>query len=100
VGALLFLCGFCFTTYTSSSNASVQLQTPDHLRGRVLGIYFYAWNGPSALASPLLGWLCAVGGTSLAFTFAGGSALVATIAGALAIARPWRRRALTRAEAT
>jgi MFS family permease len=99
VGALLFLCGFCFTTYTSSSNASVQLQTPDHIRGRVLGIYFYAWNGPSALASPLLGWLCAVGGTSLAFTFAGGSALVATAAGALAIARPWRRRALTRAEA-
>jgi MFS family permease len=77
IGALLFLCGTCFTLYTASSNAAVQLETPDYIRGRVIGIYFYAWNAPSALASPLLGWLCAVGGTELGFAFSGICAIAA-----------------------
>ena len=87
VGALLFLCGLCYTTYTSTSNAAVQLETPDHIRGRVLGVYFYAWNGPLPAASPLIGWLCTVGGTELAFAFGGTLALVAAAAGALAVKR-------------
>ena len=84
---LLFLCGVCFTTYTSSSNAAVQLETPDHIRGRVLGIYYYAWNGPLPVASPLIGWLCTVGGTELAFGFGGACALAAALGGALAVRR-------------
>ena len=92
VATLLFVCGICFTTYSSNSNAALQMETPDYIRGRVLGIYFYAWNGPLPLASPLLGWLCAVGGTELAFAFAGLCAVGATVAGALAITRPRRRQ--------
>ncbi len=87
VGALLFVCGLCFTTYTSNSNAVVQLETPDHIRGRVLGIYFYAWNGPAPLLSPLVGWLCVVGGTELAFVIGGLCALGATAMGTVAIKR-------------
>ena len=52
VSALLFICGVCFTTYTANANATVQLETPDHIRGRVIGIYFYAMTGPLPLASP------------------------------------------------
>jgi MFS family permease len=87
VGALLFVCGICFTTYTAASNSSVQLGTPDHLRGRVLGVYFYAWTAPLPLASPLIGWLCTVGGTELAFLFGGLCALTAAGLGAIAIRR-------------
>jgi MFS family permease len=87
VCALLFVCGVCFTTYTASSSAAVQLETPDYIRGRVLGIYYYAWTGPLPLASPLIGWLCDVGGTELAFLFGGVLALVATAGGALAVKR-------------
>jgi sugar phosphate permease len=90
VAPLLFLCGICFTTYAAASNATVQLETPDHIRGRVLGLYLYAWNGPTALASPLLGWLCAVGGTRLAFAFSGTCALAVTGAGAVVLRRPGR----------
>ena len=96
VGALLFVCGICFTTYTSNSNASVQLETPDHIRGRVLGIYFYAWNGPLPLASPLIGWLCVVGGTGLAFAFGGVCALAAAAAAAVAIRRAPARQSSRR----
>src|SRR5207253_6697895 len=81
VGVLLFVCGACFTTYMANSNARIQLETPDHLRGRVLALYFYAWNGPAPLAGPLLGWLCALGGTTLAFGFAGTCAVGAATVG-------------------
>jgi MFS family permease len=87
VSALLFFCGICFTTYTASSSSAIQLETPDHIRGRVLGIYYYAWNGPLPLASPLIGWLCVVGGTELAFVFGGLCALAAAGGGALAVKR-------------
>src|SRR5262249_40566145 len=91
---LLFVGGLCFTTYTASSNASIQLGTPDHLRGRILGIYFYAWTAPLPLASPFIGWLCAAGGTQLALVVGG----IVPAAGAPARARalppapPGRRR--------
>ena len=103
VGVLLFVCGICFTTYTSNSNTAVQLEAPDHIRGRVIGIYFYAWNGPLPLASPLIGWLCTAGGTELAFVFGGLCALAVTAAGAVAIRRAppgaLRRRAVEPAAA-
>jgi MFS family permease len=85
IGSLLFACGMCFTLYTASSNAAIQLGTPDYIRGRVIGIYFYAWNAPSALASPLLGWLCAVGGTELGFAFSGICAIAASGLAAVAL---------------
>jgi MFS family permease len=85
VGLLLFVCGVCFTTYTAASNSTVQLSTPDHIRGRVLGVYFYAWTAPLPLASPLIGWLCSVGGTELAFVFSALCALTAAGFGALAV---------------
>jgi MFS family permease len=80
VAAALFLAGICFTIFTANANAAVQLQSPDHLRGRVLGIYFYAWNGLAPLGALIVGWLCAVGGTQLAFTVLGVTGL-ATVGG-------------------
>jgi sugar phosphate permease len=35
---LLFVCGIFFTSYTANSNSRIQLDTPDHLRGRVLAL--------------------------------------------------------------
>ena len=61
-----------FTSYTANSNASIQLASPDHLRGRVLGLYYYAWNGLAPLGAVIVGWLCDRGGTELAL-FVGGT---------------------------
>ena len=99
VGALLFLCGVCFTTYTAAANSAIQLGTPDHIRGRVLGVYFYAWTAPLPLASPLIGWLCTVGGTELAFVFGGLCALGTAAVAAIAVRRspPGTLRLRTRA---
>lgn len=66
-GALLFVTGFFFTTWTSASNTTLQLSAPDHLRGRVVSLFYYAFNGLAPLGGLLAGWLTAVGGTRLAF---------------------------------
>jgi MFS family permease len=71
VALLLFAAGVCFTTWSSNSNALVQLASPDHLRGRVIGLYFFAFAGTGTIGGILSGWLTAVGGTELAFAVAG-----------------------------
>jgi MFS family permease len=90
VGTLLFVCGLFFTTYTANSNTAIQLDSPDYIRGRVLGLYYYAWNGLAPVGAVLVGWLCDVGGTRLAFLVAGASALAITAAGAAVVKRPRR----------
>jgi MFS family permease len=78
---LLFIAGVCFTLYTANSNAVLQLRAPDHLRGRVIGFYYFAFNGLAPLGGILTGWLAATGGTELAFGVAGTvTALVALTA--------------------
>jgi MFS family permease len=86
--ALLFVCGIFFTSYTSNSNARIQLEAPDHLRGRVLSLYYYAWNGLAPLGGVIVGWLCATGGTELAFGVAGASGLAMAALAAVALRRP------------
>jgi MFS family permease len=91
---LLFVCGVFFTSYTANANSSIQLASPDHLRGRVLGLYYYAWNGLAPLGAVLVGWLCDRGGTELAFGVGGICAIAMTAFGAQAITRQRQRVAL------
>ena len=87
-GVLLFVCGLFFTSYTANSNAAIQLASADHIRGRVLGLYYYAWNGLAPLGALLVGWMCDRGGTELAFGIGGVAGLAMTIAGAAAVKPP------------
>jgi MFS family permease len=70
-GALLCVIGAGFTSWSANSNTTMQLAAPDHLRGRIIGLYFYAFNGSASVAGLMVGWLCARGGTELAFFVAG-----------------------------
>jgi MFS family permease len=70
-GLLLFLAGICFTTWSSNSNSLIQLAAPDYLRGRLIGLYFFAFAGTGTAGGILSGWLTAAGGTELAFGVAG-----------------------------
>jgi MFS family permease len=79
-----------FTSFTATSNTVIQLASPDYIRGRVLGLYYYAWNGLAPLGALLVGWMCDAGGTELAFLVGGASALALTGLGAAAMRRPRR----------
>ena len=85
---LLFACGIFFTSYTANANTRLQLDAPDHLRGRVLSLYYYAWNGLAPLGGLVVGWLSATGGTELAFAVAGTAGLAMAVTGALAVRKP------------
>ncbi|HEV7639804.1 MAG TPA: MFS transporter [Gaiellaceae bacterium] len=89
-GVLLFVCGIAYTSYTANSNTAIQLASPDHIRGRVLGLYYYAWNGLAPLGALIVGWMCDRGGTELAFAVGGTSVVVMTALGALAVKPPKR----------
>jgi MFS family permease len=77
--ALLFVVGVCFTMWTANSQSVLQLSAPDHLRGRVLSLYLFAFAGLAPLGGLLAGWLSDVGGTQLAFLVAGATGVVMTL---------------------
>jgi MFS family permease len=83
----LFAAGLAFTLWTSNANSTLQLATPDRLRGRVMGLYFFAFNGAGPAGGMLAGWLAAVGGTALAFTVAGSAALAVSAVGVALVGR-------------
>ena len=72
---LLVLAGISFTTWSSNANSIVQLSAPDHLRGRIVGLYFFAFAGTGSVGGLVSGWLVHVGGTRLAFLVAGVAAI-------------------------
>jgi MFS family permease len=71
IAFLLLVAGVCFTTWSSNSNSLIQLSSPDHLRGRLIGIYFFAFAGTGTLGGIMAGWLTTAGGTELSFSVAG-----------------------------
>ncbi len=74
-GAILVAIGVSFTLFTANANALVQLAAPDHLRGRLIGIYLFAFLGLAPVGGLFAGWLAEVGGTPLAFAVAGATSL-------------------------
>ena len=85
---LLFLTGVFFTTWTANSQSIIQLTAPDHLRGRVLSIYLFAFGGFAPVGGLLAGWLADVGGTELAFLVAGLACMAMTAYTFVAWPRP------------
>jgi MFS family permease len=87
---LLFATGICFTLWTSNANSILQLRAPDHLRGRVVSLYLWAFAGLAPVGGLFAGWLCAVGGTQLSFAVAGATGLLMAV---LAVRELSQRRA-------
>jgi MFS family permease len=75
--ALLFCIGISFTLFTANANALVQLAAPDHLRGRLISLYLFAFLGLAPVGGLFAGWLTEIGGTTLAFGVAGVVSLAA-----------------------
>ena len=82
---LLVVTGTCFTLWTSNANSILQLQAPDHLRGRVVSLYLWAFAGLAPLGGLFAGWLCDIGGTQLSFAVAGLTGLVTAMFAASAV---------------
>ena len=75
---LLFVTGVCFTLWTSNANSILQLGAPDHLRGRVVSLYLWAFAGLAPDRRPARRLALEVGGTQLSFAVAGVTGLAMT----------------------
>jgi len=89
-----FLAGLANTGYTSQDQTIVQILTPGHVRGRVLGIYFLN-RALMPVGSLIAGALAAGLGGPWAVTILGASCLV--VAAGVAVFYPalWRLKAVT-----
>ncbi len=54
---LLALCGWCMVTFYGMANTTVQLNTEDRLRGRVMSVYTFTFGGLSPIGSLFAGTL-------------------------------------------
>lgn len=77
-GVVLVAAGVSFTMFAANANVVVQLAAPDHLRGRFIAFYLFAFVGLVPFGSLLAGMLVELGGTALAFVVAGTVGLAAT----------------------
>ncbi len=84
---LLFVTGVCFTLWTSNANTILQLGAPDHLRGRVISLFLWAFAGLAPIGGLFAGWLCEIGGTELSFAVSGVTGLTMTLLAARELVR-------------
>ncbi len=89
---VLLFAGFGFNWAFASTNQTIQLMVPDHLRGRVMGTYSQVFIGIFPLGTLSIGWLASVIGVDKAIMI---GALVASVS-ALLLLSPIPR--ITKAE--
>lgn len=77
---LLAFTGWSMITYVTSANTTLQLNSPDHLRGRVMSVYALVFLGMTPLGSLFSGALSHAGGAPAGFAAGAVIGLVGTIA--------------------
>jgi predicted MFS family arabinose efflux permease len=86
--ALLVVTGFTGIVAVTGCNTSLQLSTPDALRGRIMSLYTWIFGGVFPIGSFLVGAISERNGVSGAFLVTGSLGL--GLLGLLAVTRPWR----------
>lgn len=74
--ALFIGAGFCMTTALSSSNTTLQLNSPDELRGRIMSVYSLVVGGTAPIGSLYAGTMCQQFGVSRTFLVSGTAGLI------------------------
>ena len=87
VCVLLFLTGLCYIQWGTTALTAIQLEAPEHLRGRAASLYFWAFLGGAPIGGLFASWLVKVGGTELAFAVAGTIAITTALVGTARLLR-------------
>jgi MFS family permease len=83
---LAMITGFAMLAFVATANTTLQTISPEHLRGRVMGVYMLVFNGTTPFGNFLIGWLAGLIGISLTLVISALISLFATITA-------WFRRA-------
>jgi MFS family permease/ubiquinone/menaquinone biosynthesis C-methylase UbiE len=91
----LALVGGASISFMSTGNSTLQLTAAPSMRGRVMSLWFVAFQGSTPIGGPLIGWVMANAGARAGMGVGGVSCLAVALLGLLALRR--RGRQLTAA---
>ena len=89
----LALVGWTSVTYMATGNATLQLGSAPTMRGRVMSLWFVAFQGTTPIGGPLIGWIIAASSARVGLAVGGVAALAVAVLGEVA-----RRRLAERDE--
>jgi MFS family permease len=90
----LALAGAASISFMSTGNSTLQLASLPSMRGRVMALWFVAFQGSTPIGGPIVGWVIAVAGARAGLGLGAVTCVVVAVAGALLL---WGRGE-TRAE--
>jgi predicted MFS family arabinose efflux permease len=88
---LMFGVGACAITFNSAAKTLLQLNSAPYLRGRVMALWYMAWQGSTVVGAPLVG---AIGNAWGARYALGVGAIAAVAVGAAYLGSPAGRKAI------
>ncbi len=83
----LALAGAASIAFMSTGNSTLQLAAEPSMRGRVMSLWFVAFQGSTPIGGPIVGWVIAIAGARAGLGLGAVTCLVVAIAGALAFQR-------------
>jgi MFS family permease len=88
----LVLAGGASISFMSTGNATLQLQAAPEMRGRVMALWFVAFQGSTPIGGPIVGLAMSALGPRAGLGLGAITALAVALAGALALRTPRPRR--------
>ena len=81
------LIGICSITLLNSSNATMQLESAEGMRGRVMALYMTVVQGATPIGSPIIGWIASHVGARWTLWAGGGLTLLGVALAVAVLAR-------------
>ena len=89
--AALALAGGASISFMSTGNSTLQLGAAPTMRGRVMSLWFVAFQGSTPIGGPIVGWVMAMAGARAGLGLGGVTCLVVALLGLLAVRRRTHR---------
>jgi MFS family permease len=83
----LALAGGASISFMSTGNSTLQLSAAPEMRGRVMSLWFVAFQGSTPIGGPVVGWVMAVMGPRAGLGLGAGAAGLVALGGFLALRR-------------
>jgi MFS family permease len=79
----LALAGAASISFMSTANSTLQLSAAPSMRGRVMALWFVAFQGSTPIGGPIVGWVMAVAGARAGLGLGAVTCLVVAVVGAV-----------------
>ncbi len=83
----LALAGGASISFMSTANSTLQLTAAPEMRGRVMSLWFVAFQGSTPIGAPIVGWVMAAAGARAGLGLGGISCLLVALLGLFALRR-------------